>query len=144
MLYKQKLEKYNNIDTCFGYKDPRLSIMLDIVCKKLKQDGYIPVVFLCWRNCHDIAQSLIKRDHFTIEKAMNVATSYQFILGSTMVPFLEHHNIEYLNITFERLVTRPAHIVKEIASFVQSVIGLHIRPISIQKAIEVVRVRPAI
>jgi len=143
LLYEHKIKKFSDVNTCFGYKDPRLSIMLDVVCTKLRQDGYNPVVVLCWRNCYDIALSLIKRDHFTLPKAMNVAVSYQFMLGNTMVPFLERDRIPFVNIDFEKLVRRPKQSVTKLSSFLKTELGIHISPLSIEKALRCVRVRAA-
>ncbi len=152
VLYEQKIKKYNTIDTCFGYKDPRLSVFLDIVVDKIRRekryDNIIntPVILLCWRNPHSIAHSLIKRDHFTLPKALSVAAQYQFILSTVIVPHLIRHNIPTLHIQFEQLVRRPDKIVPVIQSFLYKYIPQLAHPKQLlehrlQKAINIVRVR---
>jgi len=152
LLYKQKIHEFlpatlcSKIKTIFGYKDPRLTVMLDVICDKLIRDRlYLPVVILCWRNPYDIALSLVKRDHFTLSKAIDVAGSYQYMLSNIMLPYLIKKQIPVINIRFEELVRKPRVIVPQIAKFLATAVPdikeTVLDDVRIENAISIVRVR---
>jgi len=56
----------------WGFKDPRTVLTIDLYMKYIKKPQFI----CCYRDPYEIAESLSKRNNFSIERGINLAKTY--------------------------------------------------------------------
>jgi|AntAceMinimDraft_10_1070366.scaffolds.fasta_scaffold27521_2 hypothetical protein len=96
-------------DVIWGWKEPRTSLLLDLYYPYLKN----PYFIYCKRNPLAIANSLKKRNNFSIKKGLNLTKEYNYRIKK----FINKIKCPVLKIDYEDIIKEPQKEIKKIKNF---------------------------
>lgn len=92
-------------------KDPRLCLTFPVWAEALKKTGTEIKIILIYRNPLEVAESLKKRNGFSLEKSLHLWSKYFFHSE------LQSRGYDRIFISFDRLIDNMEESLKEISSF---------------------------
>jgi hypothetical protein len=95
----------------FGFKDPRLCLLLPLYLEAAQELGYAPQLVIVKRNPLEIAESLAKRSEMTQDKALALAYKYRRCIEE----YTKGYN--QITVSFDDLVNNPLDVADRLRAF---------------------------
>ena len=114
--YQQLFAERARRSELWGMKDPRMCLTFDHVADWLRSTPGVDDVrcVAVNRPFNEAVSSLVKRDGWARDRAVQIQSIYQY----RMVETIEHFSGELLGVDFPDLIDDPASVVAEVAHFV--------------------------